>query len=290
MRKPVLFAFIAAIVVLFAAGALFFQKYRQASSDYQAMKTMESETRSRYGDAINEIVMIQDSLNAIVLGDSAAQMLPEDLQAERRLMETRGDMALARIAVLKAGIERTKQRIQDLDESLKNSGVQVAGLERMVANLRRSVTRKEAEVAQLTGQVSALQTQVTGLTTEAAMRQDSLAAQAEMLERRRRELNTIYYVVGTKKELTSSGVVVATGGILGLGKTLEPSGSFDTNMFTPMDLDRQRVIRIPSSRAKVISAQPLTSYALQPVEGGIELVILNPEEFRHVKHLLIMTS
>jgi chromosome segregation ATPase len=197
MRKPVLVALIAGIVVLLVAGIVVFQKYRQADSDYRAMRAMEAETRNRYGDAINEIAMIQDSLNAIVLGDSSAQLLPADLQAERRLMETRGDMALARIAVLKAGIERTKRRIQVLDETLQKSGVRIEGLERMVANLRRSVTSKEQEVAALTGERDALQTRVSGLTVEMAQREDSLAAQAEALENRRRELSTVWYAIGT---------------------------------------------------------------------------------------------
>lgn len=290
MRQPVLVALIVGLVVLLGAGLFVFQKYRQADSDYRAMKTMEAETRNRYGEAINEIAMIQDSLNAIVLGDSTAALLPADLQAERRLMETRGDMALARIAVLKAGIERTKQRIQELDESLSKSGVRIEGLERMVANLRRNVARKEQEVAALAGERDALQTQVTGLTAEVAQREDSLAQQAEALEQRRRQLSTVWYVIGTKKELMGSGLAVAKGGILGLGKTLEPSGEFDPSLFTAMDTDHQQVIRIPARRAQVLSAQPASSYTLQPVEGGLELVIVDPVEFRHVKHVLIMTS
>lgn len=290
MRQPVLVALVAGLVVLLGAGIFVFQKYRQADSDYRAMKAMEADTRNRYGEAINEIAMIQDSLNAIVLGDSAAALLPADLQAERRLMETRGDMALARIAVLRAGIERTKQRIQDLDESLAKSGVRIEGLERMVANLRRNVIRKEQEVAALAGERDALQTRVSGLTADIAQREDSLAQQAEALEQRRRQLSTVWYVIGSKKQLTESGVAVARGGILGLGRTLEPSGRFEPGLFSALDTDHQQVIRIPARRAQVLSAQPESSYTLQPVEGGIELLILDPIEFRHVKHVLIMTS
>jgi hypothetical protein len=90
--------------------------------------------------------------------------------------------------------------------------------------------------------------------------------------------------------LVDSGVVVATGGILGIGRTIEPSGQFDRSRFPAIDTDHQQVIRIPARRAQVVSAQPASSYTLQPVEGGLELVILDPVEFRHVKHVLIMTS
>jgi chromosome segregation ATPase len=290
MKRPVLFVWIAVVAVLLGAGGFAFMKYRQAASDYTAMKALEEDTRTRYGDAINEIVMIQDSLNAIVLGDSAAQLVPSDLVAERRLYETRGDIALARISVLKAGIERTKAKIQELDDNLKKSGVEVAGLQRMVGNLRRSVEAKEAQVAELTGQVDQLQTRVTGLTEVVEQNQDSLLAQAELIERKRREISTIYYAIGTKKQLTEAGLVVAKGGILGLGRTLEPSGHFDDRHFTAVDTDHERIIRIPSVKVQILSAQPPASYELQAVDGGIALIIRDSAAFRTIKHLLIVTS
>jgi hypothetical protein len=290
MRKPAVIALIALAVVLLGAAAVLFQKYRQADSDYRAMRALEAETRGRYGAAIGEIAAIQDSLNSIVLGDAGADLRPTDLVAESRLMETRGDLALARVAVLKAGIERTRRRIEELDETLRTSGVRIAGLERIVDNLRRSVARKEEEIAQLSGERDALRSRVTGLAAEIAMREDSLSAQAAALEQRRLEISTIWYAFGTRKELLSSGLAVASGGVLGIGRTLEPSGKFEPALFTAVDTDRHSVIRIPARRAQVLSAQPEGSYTLQPVEGGVDLVILDPTGFRHVKHVLIVTS
>ena len=275
MRKPVVFILAGAVVLLLATTFVFFGKYQKSSADFASMKQEEESTRIRYGQAINEIATIQDSLNAIVLGDSAARMIPAQLQSELALSQTHGDEALARVAILKAGIERTKDRIQQLDERLKKSGVRVAGLERMVANLRRSVVEKEKQVAQLSGQVDSLQTEVTGLVAT--------------VEDKQRELGTVYYMIGTKKDLTSSGVVVAKGGVLGLGKTLKPSGQVDESLFAAIDTDQQNVIRIPAAKAQVLTAQPVTSYVLQPVGGELELHILDSKEFRKIRHLVIMT-
>jgi septal ring factor EnvC (AmiA/AmiB activator) len=290
MRKQVLFAWIAAVVVLLGAGGFFFVKYRQAHAAFTAMKAQDEETRTRYSNAIGEIAMIQDSLNAIVLGNSETGLVPANLQAERHLSETQGDVALAKIAVLKAGIERTKEKIQQLDRDLKKSGVKVAGLQKMVANLRKSVAEKEEQVAQLTSQVGDLQTQVSGLTETVEQNQDSLYAQAQQIERNRREIGTVYVLIGTKHELTSSGAVVAKGGFFGIGKTLEPSGKVDESMFTTLDTDQQQVIHIPSARARVLSQQPVASYSLEPEGKETLLRITDPTEFRKVKHVLIMTT
>lgn len=290
MRKPVLFALIAVIVLLAGSTALLFGKYRQSSNDYADAKSQAQATQERYGTAIDEIAAIQDSLNAIVLGDSAARLIPSDLQTEQRLRETRGDEALARISLLKAGIERTKVKIQELDASLKRSGVRVAGLRRMVANLKRTVAEKEEMVAALSTQVDSLQTQVTGLTAVVQSNQDTIAYQAATLEARRRELGTVYYAIGTRKDLQDAGLVVAHGGFLGIGRTLEPTGKFDDSHFTALDTDLQSEIVIPSKRVKVVSDQPSTSYELQSDGTHTVLRILDAHEFRTVKHVVIVTA
>jgi len=43
--------------------------------------------------------------------------------------------------------------------------------------------------------------------------------------------------IGNRKDLTASGVVVASGGVLGLGKTLEPSGQLKDGQYTTVPVD-----------------------------------------------------
>jgi peptidoglycan hydrolase CwlO-like protein len=277
MRRSHLFAVIAILVLSIGTVALMYGKVRKTETAYAQIQSDEQNTRLRYGKAINEIATIQDSLNAIVLGEHEAQLIPSELQSEMRLSETHGDEALARIAVIKAGIERTKARIEELDRTLKRNGVQIAGLEKMLVSLRRNVARKEAEIARLTFTVDTLETRVTGLTAD--------------VEDKRRELGTIYYTMGTKNALKESGVIVATGGVLGVGKTLEPSKQLNEAVFIPMDTDQQTVISIPAKKAQIVSAQPVASYVLESTgENQMELRIIDPKEFRKVKHLVIVTA
>ena len=53
------------------------------------------------------------------------------------------------------------------------------------------------------------------------------------------------------------------------------------------------VVATPAPRAtkvEVLSPQPVGSYELRTVDGKVELHILDPVEFRKVKHLVIMTK
>jgi predicted nucleic acid-binding Zn-ribbon protein len=285
------------IVVLGGTAAVLYQRLQQRSADYTALQADEQATRDRYSRAIEEIAAIQDSLNAIVLGDEGARALADQLEAEKSLSQTRGDQAMARIASIRAGLERAKHRIQELDAEVQEGGVKIAGLEKMIQNLRRSVAEKEELIVQLTHRVEALQTQVAGLEAEVEEGNQTIEAQAVTIEYQavaidntRRELGTVYYAIGTKKELKSAGLIVAKGGLLGIGRTLEPSGQIDQTMFTPMDTDRDTVIHIPAEKARVLSDQPPLSYELQKVGEQMELHILDPRAFRMVKHVIIMTT
>src|SRR5438874_4915730 len=147
MRKSGVIA-LAVIGLLFLGGAvLYYSKYRQSQAEFAQMTAQEHETRIKYGQAINEIAMIQDSLNTIVLGE--APLLRGHAQSEVPLPPTVRDQVLGRIATLRAGLERTKERIQTLDAKLKRNGVQISGLQKMIAGLKKNVVEREESIAQL---------------------------------------------------------------------------------------------------------------------------------------------
>jgi hypothetical protein len=87
-----------------------------------------------------------------------------------------------------------------------------------------------------------------------------------------------------------SGVVAASGGVLGMGMTLEPTGELKDGVYTPVDTDVQTVITIPAAKARVVSDQPVSSYELRTVGEQVELHILNANEFRKIKHVVIVTA
>jgi chromosome segregation ATPase len=254
------------------------------------MKSAESAARANYAEAFDAIAEIQDSLSAISLEDPSVRLRSRDATAEQRATEPSRREALESIALLNAGVQRTKERIRRLETGLRTSGVQVAGLGKMIAGLKRAVVEKEQQIAMLTGQVDSLSSRVAGLETTVMENQDSIAAKDQAIEEKRRELGTIYYVVGTKKELADAGIIKSKGGVLGLGKTLQVSGRYDPSRFTALDTDRETTVRAPARKALVVSAQPGTSYQLQVTGGQLELHILDPQEFRKVKHLVIVTS
>ena len=291
MRRSIGFALAFVSLLLLGATIVSYSKYKKSVAEYQQVTAQEESTRVHYDRAVNEIVVIQDSLNAIVMGPNAASLAPDRYQLELQGPATLHDESLARIAMLKSAIERTKKRIEELDAKLKKNGVRMAGLESMIVGLRKSVTEKEERIAELSTQVDTLGVRVAGLTTQVeAQRQDIDTKQAE-IARKREEIATVFYAMGTKSELTNAGIVASKGGVLGLGKTLKPSGAANPAAFTPLDTDQETVIRVPAAKVQVLSAQNVASYVLQPVgENMVEIRIVNPEEFRKVKQVIILKT
>ena len=289
MRKLPIVLSLLLVALIGVSGYLYFQN-RKTTENLVSLQASEEATRTRYTQAIDDIAAIQDSLNSITLSDNGGQMTSPSLAAERQLSPTHGDEVLARVAELRAGIERARDRIQALETRLHQNGTRVTGLERMVKRLKDGLATKEQLVAQLSTRVDSLQTNVNGLTATVQQNESQIAEQQASLEERRRELGTVYYTIGTRQDLIKSGVVVARGGLLGMGKTLDPSGKVDEASFQAMDTDQQTVIPIDAAKARVITPQPTASYVLELVEGKLELRILDAKEFRKIRHLVIVKA
>ena len=290
MRKPV--SILLAVVILLLAGATtaLFMKYRTTNAQYVDMKAAEETARNRYAETINSIAEIQDSLNAIEVTGTNLRTENTNLEAEKRLSNPNGQEALDRIALLRSSIARNKERIEQLETNLHKSGVKVAGLEKMVKHLKDDVKDKEAMVAALTTQVDSLNTQVTTLATTVQETKDTLTVRDQTIEDRRKELATVYVAVGTKKQLKDQGVLTAKGGVLGVGKTLKPTGTVRDD-FMAVDTDQQTVLPIDGKKAQVLTAQPPGSYELRKLaDGKYELHIIDPKEFRKVRSLVIVTA
>ncbi len=283
MRSFAVFALLAVIILLVGATLVLYRRYERSTTDY-------TESQTRYSEAINAIAEIQDSLLAITPRDSTVGMLSHGLETEQKLTEPQTRQALDRIALINGSILRTKEKIRELEARLRRSGVRVAGLEKMITTLKQSLAGKEEQLGELTGRVDSLQTQVVGLQTEVQQGQETIRARDQVLEERRSELATIYYLVGTKQDLKTAGVIAAQGGFLGMGKTVQLTGRYDLGQFNALDTDQEKLIRTPSPKARILSAQPATSYELKLEGDHMELHILDPKEFRKVRHLVIMTG
>jgi hypothetical protein len=276
MRRIIQIVAIAFLLLLGTATLSLYSMYQKSVASLETSQKSEQAVTDQYAQTISAVAEIQDSLDTILPEGQKLPAYNPSYANERAMGGPNSHEILDRIAMIRAGLQRGKERIEKLEADLKHSGLRLDGLQKMVAGLRHSLKEKEDQLAEMG--------------TQLAQVQDTLRVHDETLAERQQELATVYFVEGPKRELMKSGVIEARGGLLGIGKTLRPSARIPEPLFSMINTDEESVVRLNAAKAQVVSAQPLTSYELRLVDGKLELHILDPAEFRKVRQLVIVTA
>lgn len=222
---------------------------------------------------------IQDNLNAIkekekivtsasASGDvkSKEEQIKEDIQAIYDLLA------------------KNKNRIGSLSKKLKDSKSKILGLEKMIETLQAQIDAKDGEIASLKTQLEAKNIELSNI----QMNLETVEAESEA---KTVKMNTVYYAIGTKKELIEKNVITKEGGFIGIGKSTKVKDDFNKEYFTKVDASQTNSISIGAKKAKILSNHPSSSYKLIG-EGKVEKIeILNTEDFwSNSKYLVIVVE
>ena len=185
-----------------------------------------------------------------------------------------------------------KQRIKQMDDSLKSEGIKTGKLNTLVSHLIQQLDAKNNEIqnlkeglgkgkltiSQLQGKVSSLSKNNIELSNKVEKQKEDLAVQDEML-------NEGYVKIGTKKELTNGGFI--SGGFL--KKTKINYSNFSKSNFMSVDIRTFKEITLKSKSPKILSQMPASSYKFVKVDKGTTILqILDATAFWSVSHYLII--
>ncbi|MDZ4804368.1 MAG: hypothetical protein SGI90_05870 [Candidatus Eisenbacteria bacterium] len=293
MKKTVLTTSLVAIVVVGLAAWVWTLNRDKHTVEGQYVRAVASgdSLRSSFDLALSSIAEIQDSLTSILPSESSVLDMSNDVEKGGVLTASRKDQVLRSITDLQGSIQRSKEMISALEQRLDEKDVQVTALSKIINGLKRTVSDREQMIASLNGRVKSLQVEVTRLETDVAVGQEQIQTQLGVIEEKRREISTVYYLVDTNRNLKQAGVVRNAGGVIGIGKSAKLTGQFPSGHFSTLDTDMQTSIRLSGKKPVVLSGQSSTSYQIVPVNEALsELRITNPEEFRKVRYLVIQVG
>ena len=217
-------------------------------------------------------------------------------QAEGRVavadgnVEAAGNKAIIRenMQYIEETMQRQRELIAQLKQKLQSSTVNVDKLQKTVAALEQQVQEQAARIQELEAQlaeknivivhqtdsIASLSSSVSELTTQNEQQAATLAAQEQ-------DLNSAWFVFGTKAELTEQK-------ILQKGEVLR-SEDFATDYFTKVDIRQTQNIKFYSKSAKMLTTHPAGSYRLSKNDAGeYELHILNTQKFWSVSRFLVV--
>ena len=207
------------------------------------------------GESTNKAEQIRQNIQSISATMQRNRNLIAKLQQQVRESSVRGDQ-------LKATIETLLAQLSDKDTQL--------------SKLKAELEQKDIHIAELDQTVSNLNTNVSQLKEESSNKTETIAAQDK-------QLNTAYYVFGTKKELAGQNIYQS-------GKVLQ--SNFNKNYFTKIDIRVDKEIKLYSKSAKLLTNHPASSYTLtQDANKQYVLRITNPTSFWGAsKYLVILVK
>ena len=186
-------------------------------------------------------------------------------------------------------LQQNKNTIEDLRKKLKKSNNKLTELEKMLSNLEQQLTAKNAEIEELKAKLEQMNIKVEILTANIDSLNKENAQKQDIIAQKTEELNTAYYVLGSKKELFENKIITKEGGFIGMGKIEKLRDDFNKDYFTKIDITQINEIPINSSKAKVITSHPANSYKLETIGKKVEkLVILDKKLFWSVSKYLVI--
>ncbi|MFN9422235.1 hypothetical protein [Gemmatimonas sp.] len=202
---------------------------------------------------------------------------------------------LDRLTQMRQRLNARQAQVRALLDTLRTMRADSTAAATLLADLNSRLEQRDKEIAVFQEEIRSLRTANEQLTAEKAVLTDTVKAM-EVRE------NRVCYVVGTRRQLLSDGVVTEEGGsrgllIVKLGKTLVPARSLNEARFTRAD--RREVLTIPLPRNdrpyRIVSRHDagLIEAAKKEKDGsfrGENIRITDPAKFWAASRYLIITE
>jgi hypothetical protein len=205
--------------------------------------------------------------------------------------ENRQDQIVANIRAIGDLMMKNKKEIAFLERKLKRSNGQNEQLQKMIAHLTEELNEKDAQIAALQSQLSESNAALKDMITKFNDSMKVVANQKEQINQITTDMNTVYYAIGTMKELKKQGVVTKEGGIAGIGGAAELKQNFNASYFTKADLTNLHTVPLFSKFGKVVTNHPSDSYTVTNNKKSDSLLIKDPKSFwSQSKYLVIIVK
>lgn len=190
---------------------------------------------------------------------------------------------------------QNKNRIQELEQQMKKSGVDNQRLNRLITGLNEQLRERTEEVVRLQELLAQRDLQIGQLNTEIRGLSDEMDAIRKEQDATRRQLdsttdlyNTAWFAIGTRRELRDQKILTRDG-FLFFGSSRVLKEDFDNQYFNKIDIREKDQFPLYNKKAEVMTAHPAGSYQLVKEEdGNITLVITDINLFWSISRYLVV--
>lgn len=186
-------------------------------------------------------------------------------------------------------MQKNKETIAQLKRKLKKSDGRMVELEKMIENLQKQVELNEQEITNLKDQLEKMNIKVEILTSNIDSLTNENINKENVISSKTEELNTAWYVYGTKKELTEYKVITKEGGFIGIGRMEKLMDGFNKEYFTKVDITKLSSIPLNCKKAHLVTSHPSSSFKFEGNEKKVDkLIITNASDFWGTSKYLVI--
>lgn len=280
--------------VLFVS-ILIFSSCNFKSSDYKALQEQNDSlmrAKQQMQDEIDEYFsamnQIEQNIEKIKETQGVLQTQPEsgELDADTRTKINED------LLYLNEMLQTNKDELSRLKSKLKKSALKSEELERSIERLTKALEEQSSKVAILQAELAARDSLIADLgTTVSTLGKDveNLKTDNETKQSRLNEqeetIHTAWYVFGTRKELKEQKIITSDG-IFSAKRILQ--SDFNKNYFVRIDARKTKSIPLYSTRAKILTSHPKSSYTLEKENDNFVLLITDTKDFWSVSKYLVI--
>lgn len=181
-------------------------------------------------------------------------------------------------------MNKNDERMRQLSSLVNYLNTEIDKKVSIIKILRADVQSKNLNIKTLNEKITSINADVEQLTDSLSTVTEKSSDMKNVIEKQEEELYTVYYIIGTKKELISKGVLT-NGGLFKKSK-VNPSALYATLKADSRNLSS---IMIQGDKPNILTNVPSHSYIMTKKSGqGYELKILDKKQFWSVNKLLIV--
>jgi hypothetical protein len=284
------------VVVILLGLAMFTgcgKKKEQQILDLQAKNAQLVADQAKKDSILNELFTsindIERNLSDITAREKLITDAPND---EKRMNLDVRNKIMDEIILINNIMEENKRQLAALKDQLKKSDAKISSLQETIQMLTKKIEEKDQEITALKDELVRLNFKITALNSTVDTLREQAESQSKVISQQDAvigDFNTVWYVVGTKKELSEKEIIEKAGGLFSGDMVM--SEMINPDYFTTSDMRKISKITFESKKAELVTVHPEGSYKFIVENEMITgLDILNPGEFwKSSRFLVIMT-
>ena len=261
-------------------------KQQQMQNRIDSLQIALDQKTGAEAELINTFNTIQEGFRLI--SEAEGRVYAQKEKGLSSVEQVKTDMAF-----IAQTMKDNRELIAQLKQKLATSNTVSAQIKQTMDNLTnqlvdktRQLTLLQDELATKNIHIAALDSVIAGLHTDLAILRAENQAKDLTISVQDKALNEAWYVYGTKKELKEQGILDDR--FLAKDRVLQNS-DFNKDYFTQIDIREDKIIKLHSKSAKLLTTHPDGSYEFIKDEKEQQvLLISDPVEFWSVSRYLVI--